>query len=67
MEFDLLHYSDTRLHVCTKNWTRRQLHDLIRQVLNYPDRIVVCPCLDNPWVRETLDFLGVRWNNEPSH
>ena len=67
MEFDLLHYSDTNLTVCTKDWTRRQLNDLVRQVLNCPGRIVVCPCLTDPWIRETLDFLGVRWNNEPSH
>ena len=67
MEFDLLHYSDTKLQVCTRGWTRRQLHDLIRQVLNSPDRIVVCSCLEDAWIRETLDILGVQWNNEPSH
>lgn len=66
MEFDLLRYSETRLDVCTRGWTRRQVHDLVRQVLNHRDRIRVCPCLEDPWARETLRFLGAVFNNEPS-
>lgn len=66
MEFDLLRYSETRLDVCTQGWARRQLHDLVRQVLNYPARIRICPCLEDPWVRETLCFLGAVFNNESS-
>ena len=66
MEFDLLRYSETLLDVCAYGWTRRQIHDLVRQVMNYPTRIRVCPCLDDPWARETLRFLGVVWNNESS-
>lgn len=66
MEFDLLRYSQTRLDVCTHGWTRRQMHDLVRQVLNYPQRIRVCPCIEDPWVRETLRFLGGTFNNESS-
>lgn len=66
MEFDLLKYSDTQMDVCTHGWTRRQQHDLIRQVMNYGHRIYVCPCVEERWVRDTLQFLGVRWNNESS-
>ena len=64
MEIDLLRYSGTQLDVCTKNWTRRQLHDLIRQVMIYSKRIRVCSCIEDRWVRDTLQFLNVEWNNE---
>lgn len=57
MQFDLLRYSDTVLDVCTHGWTRRQLHDLIRQVAVYPSRIRVCSCTTTPWVVECLSFL----------
>jgi hypothetical protein len=61
MEFDLLKYSDTLLTLCTKGWTRRQLHDLTRQVMIHPTRIRVCSCLSHVWTRETLSFLNVVW------
>jgi len=66
MEFDLLNYSDTRLDICTHGWERRQLHDLVRQVMRHSSRIRVCPCVEDRWVRDTLQFLGVQWNNESS-
>ena len=64
---DLLRYADTRLDVCFKGKTRREIHDILRQILVHPDRIRVCPCVTDPWVRKTLKFLGAHINNEPSH
>jgi hypothetical protein len=59
-DYELLRYSDTILNICTKGWTRRQLHDLERQVMLFPTKIIVCSCLTNPWVKETLAFLGAQ-------
>ncbi len=67
MEFDLLKYSSVVQNVCLKNLTRRQAHDVVRQAFAYPDRIRICPCSANPWVRDTLVFLGASLHNEPSH
>ena len=61
MDADLLRYSDTLQIICTKNFTRRQLHDLERYVCAYPSKIQVCSCLSNPWARSTLSFLGAQW------
>jgi hypothetical protein len=61
MDVDLLRYSETVQTVCTKNFTRRQLHDLERYVYTYPSKIKVCSCLSNPWAKATLSFLGVQW------
>jgi hypothetical protein len=59
-DYELLRYSDTILNICTKGWTRRQLHDLERQVMLFPTKIIVCSCLTNPWIKETLAFLGAQ-------
>lgn len=64
---DTLRYSDTVLHVCLKDKTRREIHDILRQVFLVPQRIRVCPCTTDPWVRKTLEFLGTLYDNEPSH
>jgi len=64
---DLIRYSDTVLDVCLKDKTRREIHDILRQIFEYRDRIRICPCVTNVWTRETLRFLGARMNNEPSH
>ena len=61
MDPDLLRYSDSLQVVCTKNFTRRQLHDLERYVFAYPSKIRVCPCVTNPWIKTTLSFLNVQW------
>ena len=64
---DLLGYSDTVLHVCLKDKPRREIHDILRQIFVYPTRVRVCPCVSDPWVRKTLEFLGAQYSNEPSH
>jgi hypothetical protein len=64
---DLLRYSDTVLTVCLKDKTRRETHDILRQIYEFPTRIHVCPCATTVWTRETLRFLGAYINNEPSH
>jgi len=60
-QFELLRYSDTTLDICTKGWSRRDLHNLQRNVLLYPKRIRICNCLKNPWVRESVTLLGAQW------
>jgi hypothetical protein len=64
---DLLGYSDTVLHICLKDKSRREIHDVLRQVFVYPNRVRICPCVTDPWVRKTLEFLGAQYSNEPSH
>jgi hypothetical protein len=64
---DLLKYSETVLHVCLTEKSRREVHDILRQVYLVPDRIRICPCLKDPWVRKTLKFLNAVYDNEPSH
>ena len=64
---DLLGYSDTVLHICLKDKSRRDIHDILRQVFVYPNRVRICPCVTDPWVRKTLEFLGAQYSNEPSH
>jgi len=64
---DLLGYSDTVLHVCLHSKTRRETHDVLRQVYVFPQKIRICPCGDlSPWTRKTLAFLGAVYDNEPS-
>ena len=64
---DLLRYSDTVLTLCFKDKTRQEIHDSLRQIFVYRDRIRVCPCVTDPWVRQSLAFLNAQLNNEPSH
>lgn len=64
---DLLGYSDTVLHICLKDKSRREIHDVLRQVFVYPNRVRLCPCVTDPWVRKTLEFLNAQYSNEPSH
>lgn len=64
---DLLGYSDTVLHICLKEKSRREVHDILRQILVHPSRVRVCTCVTDPWVRKTLEFLGAQYSNESSH
>ena len=64
---DLLHYSDTVLKVCLKDKSRREIHDVLRQVFVHSARIRICPCVTDPWIRKTLTFLNAQLDNEPSH
>lgn len=64
---DLLGYSDTVLHICLKDKSRREIHDILRQIFVYPNRVRICPCVTDPWVRKTLEFLGAQYSNESSH
>jgi hypothetical protein len=61
---DLLGYSHTILNVCFKNKPRREIHDVLRQIFVHPMRVRVCPCVQDPWVRKTLEFLGAQYSNE---
>lgn len=64
---DLLGYSDTVLHVCLYGKERRAIHDILRQVYVFPNKVRICPCGElSPWVRKTLAFLGAVYDNEPS-
>ena len=64
---DLLGYSDTVLHVCLHSKTRREVHDILRQVFVFPGKIRICPCGGlSPWTRKSLAFLGAVYDNEPS-
>ena len=64
---DLLGYADTLLDVCLAGKTKREVHDILRQVYVYPKRIRVCPCVKDPWVQKTLEFLGAEIKHESSH
>jgi glutaredoxin 2 len=66
-DMDLLRYADTKLDVCFRDKSRREIHDTLRQILVHPDRIRVCPCVEDVWVRKILEFLGAQLNNESSH
>ena len=68
---DLLRYSETKLDICFKGKSRREINDVLRQILVHPDRIRICPCvrtLDGGiWIRKTLEFLNAHIHNESSH
>ena len=64
---DLLGYADTKLDVCLKDKSRREINDILRQVFLHPERIRICPCVKEPWIRKTLEFLNAERSNEPSH
>jgi hypothetical protein len=64
---DLLRYSDTVLDVCLAGKSKRDIHDILRQIFVYPTRVRLCPCVTDPWVRKTLSFLDAQYSNEPSH
>ena len=64
---DLLGYSTTKLDICLKDKTRREINDILRQMLLHPERICICPCVKDPWIRKTLEFLNAEISNEPSH
>lgn len=64
---DLLGYSETVLDICLVGKSRREIHTILRQVYTYPTRIRICPCVTDPWVRKTLEFLDAHYSNEPSH
>jgi len=68
---DLLRYSDTKLDVCFRDKTRREINDILRQILVHPTRIRICSCVRKTeglaWVRKTMEFLGAEISNEPSH
>lgn len=60
---DLLAYSGTVLDICLKNKSRREIHDILRQTFVYPNRVRICPCVTDPWIRKTLEFLGAQYSN----
>jgi hypothetical protein len=64
---DLLRYSDTVLEICFKDKPRREVYDILRQVFVHPTRIRICPCVTDPWIRKTLEFLAAHYSNESSH
>jgi hypothetical protein len=64
---DLLGYSTTKLDMCLKDKSRREINDILRQVFLRPERIRICPCVKEPWIRKTLEFLNAEISNEPSH
>jgi hypothetical protein len=64
---DTLKYADTLLVLCFAGMSRRDSHDALRQIYNYRDRIRVCPCVTDVWIRESLTILGAVFDNEPSH
>lgn len=68
---DLLRYSDTKLDVCFGGKTRREINDILRQILVHPTRVRICPCIRTMegmvWVRKTMEFLGAEIDNESSH
>jgi hypothetical protein len=64
---DLLGYSTTKLDMCLKDKPRREINDILRQIYVHRDRVRVCPCVQDVWVRKILEFLGAQVNNEPSH
>lgn len=64
---DLLGYSDANITFCFKDKSKREIHDVLRQIYIHRDRIHICPCCQDPWVRKTLQFLGAQINNESSH
>jgi hypothetical protein len=68
---DLLRYSETKLDICFKDKNRREINDILRQILVHPTRIRICSCVRTmdgmTWVRKTLEFLGAELSNEPSH
>jgi len=68
---DLLGYSETSVVFCFRDKSRREINDILRQLLVHPDRIRICPCVHTldgmAWVRKTLQFLGAHIHNEPSH
>ena len=61
---DLLRYSDTVLHVCLKGKSRREIDDIFRQIYVVPNRVRICPCVKDIWIRKTLEFLGAQYSNE---
>ena len=63
---DLLGYSDTVLRICLHGKTRREIHDILRQVFVVPHKMRICPCVTDVWTRKTLSFLGAVYDNEPS-
>jgi|LauGreDrversion4_2_1035121.scaffolds.fasta_scaffold369448_2 hypothetical protein len=60
---DLLKYSDTVLTLCLKDKTPREIHNIVRSVAVYPNRLRICDCSVPPWTRQTLSFLGVNWSH----
>jgi hypothetical protein len=68
---DLLRYSETKLDVCFRDKNRREINDILRQILVHPTRIRICSCVRKmeglTWVRKTMEFLGAEISNEPSH
>lgn len=64
---DALVYKDAQLNLCLADKTKREIYDIVRQMYIYPARIRICPCIQDAWVRKTLEFLGAEYSNEPSH
>jgi hypothetical protein len=67
---DTLKYSGTVLHICLVGKSEDEANEILRQIYNHKDSIRICPCIrkkGNPWIRETLKFIGAVFDNEVSH
>ena len=68
---DLLRYSDTKLNVCLKEKSRREINDILRQIYIHPEKICICSCVHQQdeliWIRKTLHFLNAEISNESTH
>ena len=68
---DLLRYSDTKLNVCLKDKSRREINNILRQIYLQPEKIQICACIRQSeeliWVRKTLEFLNAELHNESPH
>ena len=60
MDSSLLRYTSSQ-DICLFEASQREMHDVIRSVAVHPDRIRVCPCVTDVWVRAALSFLRVVW------
>lgn len=67
---DTLGYADARVDVCLVGKSRRELHDLFRQIYMHKAKIRVCPCVletTDVWMWKVLQFLRPNYSNELTH
>lgn len=60
MDPSLLKYTTTQ-DICLFESTRREMHDVVRSVAVHPERIRVCSCVADHWIRSALSFLHAVW------
>ena len=67
---DTLGYADALVDVCLVGKSRRELHDLFRQIYMHKAKIRVCPCVletTDVWLWKVLQFLRPNYSNELTH